>query len=566
MTEDGGASWRKIERVPGRARSAPTSRDLVASRHDADTVYAAFDNHKNGRLQALPAARAPTAAGPGPRSPATCRRAARVWTHRRGPRRPAACCSPAPSSASSSRSTAARSGSQLKGGLPTIAVRDLAIQKRENDLVLGTFGRGFYVLDDYTPLRVATPATARAGGGALPGQAGARRTSRSSPLGLRGKAFQGESLYTAPNPPFGAVFTYYLKDELKTRKKARQDAEKEADEEGRRRSPTRAWDDAARRGARGGAGDRAHGHRRGGQRRAPPDRRRRRPASTAWPGTCASRPRSPTRLEPPPADNPFVDPPEGPLAAPGPLHASRSRKRVDGVLTPLGEPQTFEVEPLGLQTLPAAGPRRSCSPSSARPRACSGPCSARSRPPTRRRPGSRRRRRRSTTRRGPLPRSVSRRAASSARLDDLMIGLRGDRALESRYEATSMTTTDRIQAIVGAQWSTTVAPTATQPQGLRRRGRRIREAARHAAHARGHGPARARDRDGEGRRALDPGPHADLDEGVAGESRGRRRYWRIVPRPSTLNSRAALTPAGSPSRTTLVSFVPFSEMSSSTGP
>ncbi len=42
-----------------------------------------------------------------------------------------------------------------------------------------------------------------------------------------------------------------------------------------------------------------------------------------------------------------------------------------------------------------------------------------------------------------------------------MIGLRGDRALESRYEATSMTTTDRIQAIVGAQWSTTVAPTAT---------------------------------------------------------------------------------------------------------
>ena len=42
---------------------------------------------------------------------------------------------------------------QLKGGLPTIAVRDLAIQQRENDLVVGTFGRGFYILDDYTPLR-----------------------------------------------------------------------------------------------------------------------------------------------------------------------------------------------------------------------------------------------------------------------------------------------------------------------------------------------------------------------------------------------------------------------------
>ncbi len=40
-------------------------------------------------------------------------------------------------------------------GLPTIAVRDLDIQRRENDLVLGTFGRGIYILDDYSPLRSA---------------------------------------------------------------------------------------------------------------------------------------------------------------------------------------------------------------------------------------------------------------------------------------------------------------------------------------------------------------------------------------------------------------------------
>ena len=42
---------------------------------------------------------------------------------------------------------------ELTGGLPTIAVRDVEIQRRENDLVLGTFGRSFYVLDDYSPLR-----------------------------------------------------------------------------------------------------------------------------------------------------------------------------------------------------------------------------------------------------------------------------------------------------------------------------------------------------------------------------------------------------------------------------
>ena len=49
----------------------------------------------------------------------------------------------------------------------------------------------------------------------------------SAPLGLRGKGFLGESFFTAPNPPFGAVFTYYLKDEIKTRQKKRQEAEKE---------------------------------------------------------------------------------------------------------------------------------------------------------------------------------------------------------------------------------------------------------------------------------------------------------------------------------------------------
>lgn len=46
---------------------------------------------------------------------------------------------------------------QLKGGLPTTQVRDMQVQKRENDLVLGTFGRSFFILDDYSPLREITP-------------------------------------------------------------------------------------------------------------------------------------------------------------------------------------------------------------------------------------------------------------------------------------------------------------------------------------------------------------------------------------------------------------------------
>jgi len=44
----------------------------------------------------------------------------------------------------------------LKAGMPTIAVRDLEIQHRESDLVVGTFGRGILILDNYSPLRALT--------------------------------------------------------------------------------------------------------------------------------------------------------------------------------------------------------------------------------------------------------------------------------------------------------------------------------------------------------------------------------------------------------------------------
>ena len=101
------------------------------------------------------------------------------------------------------------------------------IQKRENDLVVGTFGRGIYILDNYTPLRVLKPEMLKQESRLFPVK-DAMMYIQSQPLGGRGKSFQGESFYTAENPPFGATFTYYLKDELKTKKDKRQDAEKEA--------------------------------------------------------------------------------------------------------------------------------------------------------------------------------------------------------------------------------------------------------------------------------------------------------------------------------------------------
>src|SRR6185312_7713315 len=79
---------------------------------------------------------------------------------------------------------------QLKGGFPTISVRDLAIQKRENDLVVGTFGRSVYILDNYTPLRMLKPEMLTHEAALFPVK-DAMLYIQSQPLGGRGKSFQG---------------------------------------------------------------------------------------------------------------------------------------------------------------------------------------------------------------------------------------------------------------------------------------------------------------------------------------------------------------------------------------
>src|SRR5690606_10584711 len=96
----------------------------------------------------------------------------------------------------------------LSNGLPTILVRDIAIQKRENDLVLGTFGRGFYVLDDYSSLRSIKNAVPTQKAEIYPIRT-ALIWEKSTPLGLPGKAFQGDNFYTAPNLGPEVMITYY---------------------------------------------------------------------------------------------------------------------------------------------------------------------------------------------------------------------------------------------------------------------------------------------------------------------------------------------------------------------
>ena len=119
----------------------------------------------------------------------------------------------------------------LKNGMPGISVMDLKIQRTENDLVVSTFGRGVYILDDYSPLRNLSKETIQKDGYIFPVK-DALMFIPATPFGFNGIAFMGARFFAAPNPEVGAVFTYYIKDEYKSLKEKRRDLEKEKQKKG----------------------------------------------------------------------------------------------------------------------------------------------------------------------------------------------------------------------------------------------------------------------------------------------------------------------------------------------
>ena len=235
VTEDGGSTWRrttKFDKVPDMSYFE----DVLASSHDADVVYAVFDNHKRGDYK-----------------PYVLRSENRGRTWK-------SISSNLPERGSAHTIvedhvnpdllfvgtefglffTQDRGGSwqQLKGNFPTIAVRDIEIQARENDLVVGTFGRGIYILDDYTPLRTSVASL----------DSMQLFEVRDPWLYIEGdiwdgreKGAMGAAFFTAPNPPNGAVFTYFLEDGVKSRQALRREREIEIEKEGGD-TPYPSWD------------------------------------------------------------------------------------------------------------------------------------------------------------------------------------------------------------------------------------------------------------------------------------------------------------------------------------
>ena len=119
----------------------------------------------------------------------------------------------------------------IKNGIPDMAVFDLAIQENENDLIAGTYGRGVYILDDYSPLRSFTKENLQKDAYIFPVK-DALMFIPTVPFGFNGIGFMGSSFFSVPNPEVGAVFTYNIKESYKSLKEKRRDQEKEIQKKG----------------------------------------------------------------------------------------------------------------------------------------------------------------------------------------------------------------------------------------------------------------------------------------------------------------------------------------------
>jgi photosystem II stability/assembly factor-like uncharacterized protein len=240
---------------------------------------------------------------------------------------------------------------QLKTGIPASAeVMDLVIQRDEHDLVVSTYGRGVFILDDYTPLRGLNAKTLEAPQALFP-LADAVMFVQADPLGFPGTAFQGASYYSAPNPEVGAAITYYVKDDYKSLKKQRDAAEKKLQEAGKdvpfpsyeRLKQEANEEDPYLLFVISDASGRAL-------------RKIKQPIKAgvhrlAWDFRTSSV--VPVSLTPPANPAPWDVPDLGYMVPPGSYQVAMYRYQ-DRKLVPLGTPQTVKCQPLNLASIPAA--------------------------------------------------------------------------------------------------------------------------------------------------------------------------------------------------------------------
>ncbi len=344
VTEDGGQNWRRIDvgSMPGVPATAFVN-DIKADLHDANTVYVALDNHKYGDFS--PYLVKSTDRGRSWQSiSGNIPDKTLVWRLVQDHVKPELMFA-ATEYGVYFTVDAGQRWTKLEGGVPTISFRDIAIHKRENDLVAASFGRGIFILDDYTALRGVSEEQLMAEATLFPSRKALWYIPRSDISFDEEKGSMGASHYVAPNPDFGAIFTYYLKDDLKTREEARMEQEKGLKQQNQD-VPFPGWEslEAERREEapkilltvkdnQGNTVRRIEGPVSSGFHRVAWDLR--------YPAP------DPLQMD---ADSEEA---KGMMAAPGTYTASLAKK-VDGKVTELSEPITFEVVPLYDGTLEGA--------------------------------------------------------------------------------------------------------------------------------------------------------------------------------------------------------------------
>jgi len=216
-TTSGGDKWQQMD-WPGKVPEMTYVSDLEASLHDKNVVFASFDNHKRGDYKPYvyisddQGKSWDNIAGDLPDK-------GTVYTIAQDHVNPELLFVGTEYGVYFTQNKG-KNWHQLKSGLPTIAVRDIDIQRRENDLAIATFGRGIYIMDNYAPLRAAAKDVANQEA-TLFTVKDTWQYVENSRFGYSDLGFQGASFYAAKNPEYGAEFVYHLKDGYKTDKSKR---------------------------------------------------------------------------------------------------------------------------------------------------------------------------------------------------------------------------------------------------------------------------------------------------------------------------------------------------------
>ncbi len=347
---------------------------------------------------------------------------------------------------------------KLNAGVPTIPFRDLALHVRDNDLVGASFGRGIYVLDDYTPLREINKLANANSNSVLPVR-DAWWYVPNELMQAKGMPSQGSTSFVSDNPPFGAVFTYYLKDLPKTEKAVRKELEKNLNEQ-KTSIPFPGWDQLRAEAIAEEPSVMLLVRDKNGE----PIRWIEGVAKTglhrvSW--DLRLSPPDPVNLTVPAFQPPWVSDPQGPLVAPG-KYSVELYVMNNGKLEPQGDAQVFNIKavhPTNDDYEAMAAFKKQTSDLSRRSSSAASQLSE---------AGDKLRFIKAALTKTPnaTPDLFAQLTALNASLFNLRTALMGDGVLQSKDESTSPSIMNRVGTVIYGHWSTTEPPTATHRRNI----------------------------------------------------------------------------------------------------